>query len=524
VLDIDYSEGQHPNEVGDPKAAGRWKLNLVIPAGCAQPVPVFVDNPGSAWMSTNTKTATHAITNYCYAFVGMNASASSLCKFPCSAHDMRAAIRWIRAHANGWVNPVDHKRYTWSLDPNRIAVSGFSSGGWHAAFKGLTNGASSFDWRLPSGKNYHVDLEGTLGPWEGKYSSDVQAVVPLHPPTDFSLMNEPYSGKSAPSALDHDSATSPESSEVGCTVGDSRDDGNPLYSYDPLCEAKVQSANPIRYITHDDPPVMDFHGSSDSLVPHGQSVYLYEALRDNCNNVRFYSMDGQNHAPVYVDLPVSAPYIWFQSVNCGAERIAPGPPEQTVLLPEGTPYTRYAATWAGVAAFLDENMREKTPPDLRVDATKNTSKTAGLLAARAVTVDVQTNEASSYDAVASVNGVQIGKASVDLYHWGAGYPKGKPAPYASTIRIPISNTRILANGGRVSVSVKATDRVGNRITKTSAFTLVGGAGNGTTNGSGVPTSTTQLPATGGGAAAAGAVVLLALAWIAWFVGRRRSAT
>jgi len=325
MIAVDYTEGDGCDDFPDlciekegrlvPGDAGQWELNLVVPEGCEEPLPIFIDNPGSAWMSTDTNGTSHPMTEYCYAFAGVNDTSSGRCTFPCQTWDMNAAIRWLRANADGWTRPDDHtvtderpagEKYAYRLDPNRIAVSGFSSGGWQAAFEGTTNG-SSFEWELPDGSVYTVDLEGTLGPWEGSHSSDVQASVPLHPPTDFSLMNPPYHGFGPPSALDHDSPDSPESRVTGCTVGDSRNDGNPLYGYDPLCEAMVQSANPIRYITPDDPPMMLFHGSSDSLVPHGQSVYLYEALRDRCNNIRFYSMDGHNHAPVYAALEPGSP-------------------------------------------------------------------------------------------------------------------------------------------------------------------------------------------------------------------------
>jgi acetyl esterase/lipase len=476
VFGVDYSEGEHPDEVGDPDAPGRWELNLVVPEGCPQPVPVFIDNPGSAWMSTDTNTESHPITDHCYAFAGVNDSASSLCKFPCTTHDIQAAIRWLRAHADGWTDPADGTKYTWSLDPNRFAISGFSSGGWQAAFAGTTNGVKTFSRTLPDGSTYQVDLEGTIGPWEGIYSSDVQAFVPLHPPVDFSRMNPPYTGVGAPSALDHDSANSPESNHVGCTVGTSRDDANPLYPYDPACEAKVQAANPINYISHDDPPAMMFHGSSDSLVPHGQSVDLYTALRDNCNDVRFYSMDGQNHATVYMGLPASAPYVWYQSANCGSEHVAPGPPEETVLLPEGQVTTRYSATWAGVAAFLDDHLRETAPPQLDSDLRGNPTTANALRDRGFVTVNVMTDEASSYVVELLAKGERVGATSVPIYRWGIDAPKGTPAPYAASIKVPIDDPRRLNAVKALTVRVTASDRVANTVRTDLRLALTQGQG------------------------------------------------
>ena len=487
---VDFPELCKPDADGDlvPRQGGQWELNISIPAGCQEPLPVFIDNPGSAWGSTDTNLTSHSMTTYCYAFAGVNDSSSgpnqgdndSLCRFPCQTWDMNAAIRWLRANADGWVRPDDHtvnasrpagQAFEYHLDPNRIAVSGFSSGGWQGAFEGTTNGAT-FRSDIRGGKDYVVDLEGTLGPWEGIYSSDVQAVVDLHPPTDFSLMNEPYSGVGPPSALDHDAAGSPESSLVGCPVGDSRNDLNPLYTFDQLCQAKVQSANPMHYISHDDPPQMIFHGSSDSLVPHGQSVYLYEALRDACLDVQFYSMDGQNHVPVYMIGP-GLPHFRFASANCGSEQISHGPPDYHVCEDQTNACTHDPANWAGVAGFLDRVMRETIPPNLVVDASGNPGTADEVLANGSITVVAQTNEASWYDVVVLVDGTEVGTASVDLYDWGADYPMSTPSPYATTIQIPISNQDAVAAGGEVTVQVTARDRVANEVTIGDTFNVEG---------------------------------------------------
>jgi acetyl esterase/lipase len=54
--------------------------------------------------------------------------------YPAAVHDVKAAIRWIRANA---------KKY--GVDPNRIAVLGFSAGGQLAALVGTTNGQATFE-------------------------------------------------------------------------------------------------------------------------------------------------------------------------------------------------------------------------------------------------------------------------------------------------------------------------------------------------------------------------------------------
>ena len=70
--------------------------------------------------------------------------------YPAAVHDLKAAIRWLRASAGQY-----------SIDTTRIAVWGFSAGGQLAALVGTTNGDKA--------------LEGSVG--SPSHSSSVQAIV-----------------------------------------------------------------------------------------------------------------------------------------------------------------------------------------------------------------------------------------------------------------------------------------------------------------------------------------------------------
>jgi dipeptidyl aminopeptidase/acylaminoacyl peptidase len=89
-------------------------------------------------------------------------------------------------------------------------------------------------------------------------SSRVQAVCDWFGPTDFLQMSK------FPSQMDHDAADSPESKLVGGAIQENKE--------------KVASANPITYVTGDDPPFLIMHGDKDPLVPHSQSELLHAAL------------------------------------------------------------------------------------------------------------------------------------------------------------------------------------------------------------------------------------------------------
>jgi dipeptidyl aminopeptidase/acylaminoacyl peptidase len=79
----------------------------------------------------------------------------------------------------------------------------------------------------------------------------------------------------------HDTPDSPESQLVGGPIRDNPD--------------KVARANPITYVTQDDPPFLIVHGDADLLVPHHQSVLLEEALRKAGVSVRFVTIPGGLH-------------------------------------------------------------------------------------------------------------------------------------------------------------------------------------------------------------------------------------
>jgi pectinesterase len=75
--------------------------------------------------------------------------------YPAAVHDLKAALRWIRAHA---------KEY--SLDTSKIAVAGFSAGGQLAAFLGTTMDNSfegnACNLTFSSKVQAVVDIDGTL--------------------------------------------------------------------------------------------------------------------------------------------------------------------------------------------------------------------------------------------------------------------------------------------------------------------------------------------------------------------------
>ena len=72
---------------------------------------------------------------------------------------------------------------------------------------------------------------------------------------------------------------------------------------DPLLDVY----SPTTYISPDDPPFLIMHGDQDPLVPYGQSVLLYEALRRMGADVVFHTLPGAGHGgPAFDDPAIRA--------------------------------------------------------------------------------------------------------------------------------------------------------------------------------------------------------------------------
>ncbi|GAB6897734.1 alpha/beta hydrolase [Kineosporia succinea] len=245
-------------------------LDLYVPSG-EGPFPVVIFQAGSAFGSDDTKNLTTELSGattaeglagawapHGYAVVGVNVRSSSQAVFPAQVHDIKAAIRFLRAQAGEY-----------GLDTGRFATMGTSSGGWGAVMAGVTAG--------------NTDLEGDLG--NPEVSSAVQAVVDLFGPTDFLQMD----AHRIPGGQKHDPASSPESKLMGFAIRS-----------DPEATGR---ANPAAYVTAQAPPIWIAHGTKDPLVPHHQSQILFAAYTDAKARATFTLVHEAQHTDAYLGSP-----------------------------------------------------------------------------------------------------------------------------------------------------------------------------------------------------------------------------
>ncbi|MFQ8815809.1 MAG: alpha/beta hydrolase fold domain-containing protein [Sutterella wadsworthensis] len=187
-------------------------------------------------------------------------------KFPALVEDGKAAVRYLRAHADEY-----------GIDPERIGVIGDSAGGYLVQMLGATNGEKAFD------KGDFTNV-----------SSDVQAVCTIYGLSDLTSIGE---GLDPAQAKVHASPAVTEALLVhGPAFGKSP--GGSILSD----REKAMNASSLGHIDGSEPPFLIMHGSGDRLVSPMQSAHLAQALRKAGTDVEYVLVEGAGHG----DLP------WFQ--------------------------------------------------------------------------------------------------------------------------------------------------------------------------------------------------------------------
>ncbi|HWE94101.1 MAG TPA: alpha/beta hydrolase [Tepidisphaeraceae bacterium] len=230
-------------------------LDLYLPDKADLPVPVILFVHGGAWQAgdRHDRQAVPLVTKG-YAVASIDYRLSEEALFPAQIHDCKAAVRWLRAHAKAY-----------GLDPAHIGAWGTSAGGHLVALLGTTGDVK--------------ELEGDEGNLE--YSSRVQAVCDWFGPTDLTKMDEQSAKSGVPSRMHHNAPDAPEAKLIGGPVADNKE--------------KAAKANPITYVSKDDPPFLIMHGDKDPLVPLAQSELLRDALEKAGVPVKLEVIRGAGH-------------------------------------------------------------------------------------------------------------------------------------------------------------------------------------------------------------------------------------
>lgn len=194
-------------------------------------------------------------------------------QFPALLQDAKAAVRWLRAHAQQF-----------GVDADRIGILGDSAGGYVVQMMGATNGEKNWD----------------AGDFK-EQSSDVQAVVSIYGISDLTTIGEGLGSDAV-----HASAAVTEALLLnGPAFKDFA--GAPVTAD----AKKALEASPIGHVDGSEPAFLLMHGSADKVVSPLQSKKMYEALKAKNVEAEYVLVRGAAHG----DLPWYQPAVIARVVN-----------------------------------------------------------------------------------------------------------------------------------------------------------------------------------------------------------------
>jgi acetyl esterase/lipase len=209
-------------------------LDVHLPANVAQP-SLIVWVHGGAWNAGTKAQYPKELVASGFAVASVDFRQTSEARFPANVHDIKAAIRFLRAKAG---------QYGYRSD--RVAIAGASSGAHLAALVGVTNG--------------DADLEGKVGD-QLAASSSVQAIVSYFGASNLTTIlaqSTPFGLSVRKPALERLLGALPESTPE-----------------------LAKQASPVFHVDRSDPPLLLLHGDQDPQMPINQSHELegaYEKL------------------------------------------------------------------------------------------------------------------------------------------------------------------------------------------------------------------------------------------------------
>lgn len=217
-------------------------LDLYLPSGSSSLLPLVVWVCGGGWhtlIQQYGESMATGLADYGLAVASIEYRVSSEATFPAQIQDCKAAVRWLRAHADAY-----------GLDVAHVGAMGDSAGGHLVELLGTTAGLPDFEQ-------------------DGVYpeqSSAVQAVCSVYGPSDLADLST--AGDAVANLLGASPAEHPELAAWG---------------------------SPIHYVGPQTAPHLLLHGDADTLVPVRHSLCFAEALRKHGVEVGLHIIQGAGH-------------------------------------------------------------------------------------------------------------------------------------------------------------------------------------------------------------------------------------
>jgi acetyl esterase/lipase len=256
-------------------------LDLYRPADTSKPHALVLYVHGGGWQSGHTRhsgafenwpAVLASIAARGYVVASLNYRLSGEAPFPAAIQDVKAAIRWLRAHASEY-----------GIDRQRAVIWGGSAGGQLAALAGTSCGVAALE---PPGAAANQRPEpgarttGTNGSPPARTESDcVQGVIAWYGIFDFTTLGS-QSAAGNPNASDPPAAPR---RYLGC-------------EHSKCTPQAAAAAGATTYIDAKDPPVLMIHGVNDKTVPVQQSRDYLAALRAKGVPAELVEVPGVDHS------------------------------------------------------------------------------------------------------------------------------------------------------------------------------------------------------------------------------------
>jgi len=227
-------------------AGQRQQLDIYVPNDGQGPFPVIVDLYGGGLLfgdkSSHKLEPALALMSAGYAVVSVNYSLLQAAPFPTQIYEIKAALRFLRAHA------VEYQ-----LDVQRVALMGESSGSYLAVMTGVSATVDAFENRAFG--DYPTESE------------QVNAIIAMYGPYEYDQFVTQFA----------ESGVKPKFSETG------EADSFEGYLFNKQAPrdvpALVASYNPVTYFSPQMPPILAFAGTGDGVVPYQQTIDMITAAQ-----------------------------------------------------------------------------------------------------------------------------------------------------------------------------------------------------------------------------------------------------
>ena len=255
-----------------PLHAGEWRDVVYAEVGARELLlDVFVPEVrrsdtllvyvhGGAWKGgSKDKAPVMGLVERGYALVSVDYRLSGEARFPANVHDLKAAIRFLRA-----------KREVFGISAEKVVILGSSAGGHLAALVGVTTS--------------HAELEGEVGE-HLDHSSAVQGIVSFYGASNLVTIL----GQSTPHGL-----------KVRVPALDLLLGGQP-----EQVPELARLASPVTHVDDQDPPLLLIHGDQDPQMPVNQSLELQSVCQQHGADVTFINVHGGAHGgSAFYDAPM----------------------------------------------------------------------------------------------------------------------------------------------------------------------------------------------------------------------------